>query len=326
MAKLKIKKVALLFIMLFVGLSASAQSIRDIRINEVLHINNNLSIDKLGWIELHNTGYSIINVGGCYISIENKNIDAKVGADGYSIEEGVTYRIPTTSPGLTTIPPQGFLIIYAGGTSSQGPNYANFKLGNATSIFLTDASGKIFIDKFMVEEGSVRADNSLGRDIMTYKEMLDMRKDGISEMILSYSDTTPGAINKELVKKTTSEEILEKDPIGYGMAVIAMGVVFSALLILFLVFKCIGIANQKFEKRKEISHKPVTLSAESNIKIDRHLEASGEVLAAISIVLKQYRIDVDNMESNILTINKVARSYSPWSSKIHGLTQLPNRK
>ena len=325
MAKINFKKLALLFVLLFVGVSASAQSIKDIRINEVLYVNDNLTVEKFGWIELHNTGYSSLNVGGCYISIAEKQVETGNNGESYSVEDGVTYRIPTTSPAMTTIPPQGFLVIYAGGVSSQGPNYANFDLRGAKGVYFADASGKILLDKFVADGSSIQSDVSLGRDIMTYKEMLDMKKQGISEKVIVYDQPTPGAINIEIVKETPSEDIIKKDPIGYGMTIIAMIVVFGALLMLFIVFKCIGIANQKFEKRKEITSKP-TSSVPSSLKRDRHLEASGEVIAAISIALKQYRIDVDNIESNILTINKVARSYSPWSSKIHGLTQLPNRK
>ena len=320
------KKIVLLVALLFVSFSVSAQSIFDLKINEVLHIDENTTFGKSGWIELYNAGYSSINVGGSYLSIEN--IDIESANSVYAVKEGFTYRIPTSSPGLTTIPPQGYLVIYAGSRSSQGPDFANFDLKNATDVFLVDASGKLMIDKFIVGSKAITPDVSIGRELMTYKAIVDKTKNNETVILESYTHPTPGAINREIIKKTASEDMMDKDPIGYGMAFIAMSVVFSALLVLFAIFKVIGIANQKFEKSKEIKNRPATANVEviSGAKPDKHVEATGEVLAAIAFALNQYRIDVDNMESNILTINKVARSYSPWSSKIYSLTQLPNRK
>ncbi|MBR2962528.1 MAG: hypothetical protein IKC42_05850, partial [Alistipes sp.] len=51
-----------------------------------------------------------------------------------------------------------------------------------------------------------------------------------------------------------------------------------------------------------------------------------EIAAAIITALKLYKSDLHDQESEMLTINRIARAYSPWSSKIHGLTQLPERK
>lgn len=51
-----------------------------------------------------------------------------------------------------------------------------------------------------------------------------------------------------------------------------------------------------------------------------------EEIAAIMTALKLYKSDLHDKESEVLTILSVKRAYSPWSSKIHGLTQLPTRK
>jgi len=36
-----------------------------------------------------------------------------------------------------------------------------------------------------------------------------------------------------------------------------------------------------------------------------------------------YYSEIHDKESEILTIDKVSRTYSPWSSKIYGLRQFP---
>jgi hypothetical protein len=50
-----------------------------------------------------------------------------------------------------------------------------------------------------------------------------------------------------------------------------------------------------------------------------NLAASGDVYAAIASAIYLYSEELHDVESTVLTINKVSRTYSPWSSKIHGL-------
>ena len=50
-----------------------------------------------------------------------------------------------------------------------------------------------------------------------------------------------------------------------------------------------------------------------------------EVAAVISYALHLYQQDIHDYEQMILTIQKVVRPYSPWSSKIYGLRQIPRR-
>lgn len=51
-----------------------------------------------------------------------------------------------------------------------------------------------------------------------------------------------------------------------------------------------------------------------------------EEIAAIVTALKLFKSDLHDRESEVLTIMSIKRAYSPWNSKIHGLTQLPDRK
>ena len=55
-------------------------------------------------------------------------------------------------------------------------------------------------------------------------------------------------------------------------------------------------------------------------------EAPGEVFAAISLALHEMQSDVHDVEDTVLTITRVKRSYSPWSSKIYTLRETPQRK
>lgn len=56
------------------------------------------------------------------------------------------------------------------------------------------------------------------------------------------------------------------------------------------------------------------------------IEAPGEVYAAISMALHESQNEVHDLEETVLTIARVQRTYSPWSSKIYTLRKTPNRK
>lgn len=51
-----------------------------------------------------------------------------------------------------------------------------------------------------------------------------------------------------------------------------------------------------------------------------------ELAAAIITALKLYKSVIHDRESEMITINRIARTYSPWNSKIHGLTSMPDHK
>jgi glutaconyl-CoA/methylmalonyl-CoA decarboxylase subunit delta len=105
------------------------------------------------------------------------------------------------------------------------------------------------------------------------------------------------------------------DPYGIAMTIIAMGVVFTGLILLYLTFKYVArIYNLEIRKKKNV---PATdnISEESDIP--------GEVNAAIALALHLYRTQLHDNEDPVITMKRVARTYSPWSSKIYGLRRNP---
>ena len=119
-------------------------------------------------------------------------------------------------------------------------------------------------------------------------------------------------------KPRMSETIAIRDPNGVGISVIAMSVVFTALILLYLMFKQVGVQLMAYQersnlrpKRKRRERKRETVS--SNVAIN------DGVYAAIATAIYLYGEELHDIENTVLTINKVSRSYSPWSSKIHGL-------
>ena len=108
---------------------------------------------------------------------------------------------------------------------------------------------------------------------------------------------------------------------GNGILVSVSGyvVVFFALLLLYIIFtnftKVLQLRLRK--KLKSEGHKE---EAE-----EKELSVSGEINAAISMALYLHFEEAHDIENTVLTITRVQRSYSPWSSKIYGLREFPKK-
>ena len=57
-----------------------------------------------------------------------------------------------------------------------------------------------------------------------------------------------------------------------------------------------------------------------NSFITQEKNISGEETAAIAMALHLYLSELHDEESGILTIKKTSKTYSPWSSKIYGVS------
>jgi glutaconyl-CoA/methylmalonyl-CoA decarboxylase subunit delta len=96
------------------------------------------------------------------------------------------------------------------------------------------------------------------------------------------------------------------------ISVVGYVTVFLALVILFYVFnsipKLINIqVRQKLRKQGKIAD------------ADKELQMDGEVNAAISTALFLYFEEQHDEESRKITVKKIQRSYSPWSSKVYNM-------
>ena len=76
---------------------------------------------------------------------------------------------------------------------------------------------------------------------------------------------------------------------------------------------------------KYIKRKKTPPPIEIKESVIREPDTSEEVMAAIGLALSLHMQDVHDYEQTVLTMMKVMRPYSPWSSKIYGLRQIPFR-
>lgn len=269
-----------------------AQSGYDLRINEILVYNDSNYVDDYGmrdsWVEIFNTAYNTVNMAGMYLTNDPRNPKK--------------YWIPTGDP-ITKIASRNYLVFYADDNPTRGVLHLNFTLADTNYLALYDVNGKTLIDELTWPQQ--RPDVSYGRVT-----------DG-SEKLVFLDKTTPKTNNYTGLIVTAGEQFVKFDPYGIGMAFIAMSVVFIALILLYLVFKntrrIYAIDLKKlFSKNEKVMP-----------GISENEDISGEVNAAIAMALHLYRSEYHDHEEAVLTIKKVARSYSPWSSKIYGLRRTP---
>jgi len=274
---------------------ARSQNAGDLRFNEILVLNDSNSVDDFGmhtaWIELFNSSYNTVNIGGCYLTDDLSN--------------PTKYWIPTGDPS-TKISARCYMVFWADDKPTRGIFHLNFDLKDAKTIALFDANGETLIDKVDLPSEQ-KPDITYGRPTNESAEWVYLEK------------STPGANNDYTKKKSAGESFVEIDPYGIGMTFIAMFVVFMALAILFIIYKNMG---KFFIRRGAATNKPVSSEVKTVTKHSEE-EMSGEVNAAIAMALYMYQNELHDYENTVLTINKVSRNYSPWSSKIYTLRKSP---
>jgi hypothetical protein len=114
-----------------------------------------------------------------------------------------------------------------------------------------------------------------------------------------------------------ADRLLEINPLGLGMAVIALGIVFFSFVVMYLIFRILARIFAKRLKRKQIKTNETQL--DQSVSID----STGEIDAAIALTIYLMQQQAHDIEDTVLTIKKVARTYTPWSSKIYGLRKIP---
>jgi len=101
---------------------------------------------------------------------------------------------------------------------------------------------------------------------------------------------------------------------GINIAIIGIAVVFLSLIILFFCMKLFVYALNYSKLKQSRNQQKVQISGRTGSE-----PISGEIIAAISMAIHLSREEFHDMERTILTFERMARPYSPWSSKIHGI-------
>ena len=100
---------------------------------------------------------------------------------------------------------------------------------------------------------------------------------------------------------------------GIVIAMTGYVIVFLALVLLYFVFYYLSKLIVQNTKRKLARSGKL-----HHIKEDNDIHINGEVTAAIGMAIYLIR-DLHDSESDILTIKKISKDYSPWNSRIYGM-------
>ena len=296
---------------LTMGIScATAQSRGGLRINEVMTANTESFVDDYGnrgaWIELFNSTFAPLEISSVYLTTDSTNKKM--------------YPVPLGDV-LTKIPKRQHVIFWADGMPARGTFHTNFVLDPTRPnwIAIYDANGLTLIDSVTVP---VLLPNT------SYARIVDgVKVNGEADWELRNNDNgkfvTPSSNN--LIRDVNHKiEMFEaEDEHGFGLSIMAMCIVFGALLMLCICFILISkisghISRINKMRSHGIDHREVA-------RADRPDHDSGEEIAAIIMALHEH-LNAHDTETTVLTINKVKKAYSPWSSKIYSLRETPHRR
>jgi len=111
-----------------------------------------------------------------------------------------------------------------------------------------------------------------------------------------------------IINEVNTEVIMN----GLFISAVGYGVVFIALVMLFYTFRYIpNILNIKLKVKTKTKKGKGTEEVETVV--------TGEVNAAITAAIHLFFDETHDAESTVVTIKRISRNYSPWSSKIYSM-------
>lgn len=261
-------------------------------LNEVLSLNEGNFQDDYGvhnaWIEVFNKSYGTVDIAGYKLAVYN------------GMGDTVTYNVPKGDV-LTKIKPRQHALFWADGEPNRGTFHTTCTLDTARVnwVGLYDNGGKL-IDQ--IEVPVLEADHSYARINDANPEWAVKGGDEASSYV------TPSTNNMTIEKNEKQEKFALHDASGIGMAITAMLVVFSGLIILYVSFRLLGLGMQS--KKSTETSKTETMT--ENQPVAKAEGKEGEVYAAIAMALHEEMNNVHDIESGVLTIT---HRTSAWNAK-----------
>jgi len=303
-----------------------AQMDASIKLNEVMTNNETSLIDEYGarhaWVEIANISHSTYNIRGMYITTDRSVLDKKM-----SVPERVSRmsQIPSGDP-RTNLTARQLIVFQLGSKPAQGALHLAVPVDASKPLWIALYNGNAtqLIDSITVPV--LAADQSFAR-ISNNGSATDWE-------MKSADRVTPGIQNQTTVSESKVEMFKREDPHGFGMALMAMGIVFSCLALLWIFFTLFGMFMRHQEMAKKVVHqqpiKPITKTVEKTMEVGHKtgvilqegLKTKGidrEVyMAVIGMALQQYRDDVHDVESGIITIKA---KETGWDDEYTQMTQ-----
>ena len=306
---MRMKKLGIILSMLVIAnLPSLAQGAKSIRITEVMTDNRTSIVDEYGkhkpWVEISNSSFTTYNVRGMFLTTDRRVLDKKMTPEE---RRKLMSQLPNNEP-RTTIPGKKSILVFDKGNQA-GTLHLNLcfrpKQNNWVAIY--DGNAVDLIDSISVPVLLTDQSYELSRDFKSWYKA-------------NYEDITPGYL-PQATGLSKSQQLKKTDPYGIGIAVLSMGIVFSCLALLFIVFWVFGNYMKHKQRLARATEKHATLlyktgkktievtnelSHKTNVMLKDGLQTKGidkeTYIAVISLALKEYLEDVHDIESGIITI------------------------
>jgi len=300
----------LLGLLAVICLPMHAQMDASIKLNEVLTDNQSSLIDEYGthhaWVEIANISHSTYNIRGMYLTTDRSVLDKSM-----SVPERVKrMSIIPNGDARTNLSGRQLLVFQLNSQPAKGSLHLAVKVdpSKPTWIALYNGNATQLIDSVTVPV--LQADQSYAR----------IANNGTSAdwEVKSGDRVTQGIQNMTTVSESKVEKFKREDPYGIAMAIMAMGIVFLCLALLWIFFTLFGMFMRHQETAKKVINtqpiKPITKTVEKTMEVGHKtgvilqegLKTKGidrEVyLAVIGMALQQYRDNVHDVESGVITI------------------------
>lgn len=300
----------LLGLLAVICLPMHAQMDASIKLNEVLTDNQSSLIDEYGthhaWVEIANISHSTYNIRGMYLTTDRSVLDKSM-----SVPERVKrMSIIPNGDARTNLSGRQLLVFQLNSQPTKGSLHLAVKVdpSKPTWIALYNGNATQLIDSVTVPV--LQADQSFAR----------ISNNGTSAdwEVKSGDRVTQGIQNMTTVSESKVEKFKREDPYGIAMAIMAMGIVFLCLALLWIFFTLFGMFMRHQETAKKVINtqpiKPITKTVEKTMEVGHKtgvilqegLKTKGidrEVyLAVIGMALQQYRDNVHDVESGVITI------------------------
>ena len=287
-----------------------AQMDASIKLNEVM-TNNDASLqDEYGqhkaWIEIENISHSTYNIRGMYITTDRDVLDKSM-----SVPERIKrMSIIPNGDTRTNLSGRQHLVLFCNSLPHLGSLHLSVNIDPTKPVWVALYNGNAtqLIDSVTVP---VLAANQSFARVANNGTAKDWEKKSADRV-------TPGIANVTTVSESKVEKFKREDPYGVAMAIMAMGIVFLCLALLWIFFSLFGMFMRHQEMAKKVINtqpiKPITKTVEMTMEVGHKtgvilqegLKTKGidrEVyLAVIGMALQQYRDNVHDVESGVITI------------------------
>ena len=287
-----------------------AQMDASIKLNEVMTDNSASLQDEYGqrhaWVEIENISHSTYNIRGMYLTTDRSVLDRNMSVPE---RQKRMSQIPNGDE-RTNLSGRQHLVLFLGSQPNLGALHLSTPADATAPVWIALYNGNAtqLIDSVTVPV--LGTDQSFAR-IANNGNAADWE-------VKSADRVTPGIQNVTTVSESKVEKFKREDPHGIAMAVMAMGIVFFCLALLWLFFSGFGLVMRHMETAKKVAHqqpiKPITKTVEKTMEVSHKtgvilkdgFDTKGidkEVyMAVIGMALKQYQDDVHDVESGIITI------------------------